>query len=200
MQRYKAYQAITSRFLWALMAKGGFWGTAWWGAEAARDLYKQLQCRVFPDYTHELVRTSWAAYPACPVQLQRRIRSPSLSWLGWVLPTGCLRGWLQAGGLSTMQRGQGPSQHRSPTGCNDLMGTTLPGLLLNVCARGNLIFSIHFQSLTVRVIQLLHRPLVSTRAAQRNKWFLLEVVESLPQNSFLSANAHLLSLKRSMGW
>ena len=131
-----------------------------------------------------------------PVRLQRSMCSPPAAageGAGWQPPG------LRAGGPSTVQRGHGPSQRRSPRGCNGLMGAMLPGLVLNVCARGNFVFSICFQCLTVRVIQPLHRLLGSTRAAQRNKWFLLEAVGSLPQNSFLSVNAHLINLKCSVG-
>lgn len=108
------------------------------------------------------------------VQLRRSVCSPSPPWLG--LPAAA-----------------------SGEGCSDLTGTMLPGLVLNVSAGGNFIFSIYFQRLTIRVVQPPHRSLGSTRAAQRNKWFLLEVVESLPQNSFLSVNAHVINLKCSTG-
>lgn len=68
---------------------------------------------------------------------------------------------------------------------------------LRSCARRNLHFSYIFPMFQSH--PQLHRSLGSTTAALRNKQFLLEVIESLPLNSFLSVNTHLINLKCSTG-
>lgn len=77
------------------------------------------------------------------------------------------------------------SQPRT-SGSSPLVGTKL-----NIWARRNSIL-LPVSCIQPSAIRPLHGPWGSPPGAQRNKWLLLEVVESFPQNSFLSINAHLI--------